>query len=75
MFIRGLPICCVAKDCTPAVASPATEPRDYFLGDLKKKKRATATADDLLWCSRSHSITMPAGFKPIELKPVVTTWK
>ena len=33
------------------------------------KKRATATAGGLLWCSIPHSTTMTDGFKPIELKP------
>jgi hypothetical protein len=33
-----------------------------------KTKRATATANELLWCSNSYSITFQGGFKPIELQ-------
>jgi hypothetical protein len=33
-----------------------------------QKKRATATANDLLYCSNSYSITFQGGFKPIELQ-------
>lgn len=33
-----------------------------------QKKRATATANELLWCSNSYSITFQGGFKPIELQ-------
>jgi hypothetical protein len=34
------------KDCTSAVVSPATEPRDYSLGSLKRKRSLRKKAGD-----------------------------